>query len=127
MASKLKIFSWGLYDFANSIIVANLTLYFSQWLVVDNRLPDMWYSVLIALATIILIVTSPLAGEYLDKTHRRMRFITWCSLIMGLTMIGLGLFGAGGHLLTAALFAFVATYVGQLSIIGYDMLLPTLS
>ncbi len=37
--------AWALYDFANSLLVINATVYFSQWVVVDRGLTDFWFAI----------------------------------------------------------------------------------
>ncbi len=66
-----ELVSWYLYDFANSFVYINATLYFSQWVVVDRGLTDFWFSLPFIVATIILILTSSLVGTKGDRegTH----------------------------------------------------------
>ncbi|MFI5240944.1 MAG: MFS transporter, partial [Microgenomates group bacterium] len=85
-----KIFYWGLYDFANSLISGSFTLYFSQWLIIDNKLEDIWYSSAIAVSTLILIITAPLFGSYSDRTQRRMRLINPLTIIMAIGTLLVG-------------------------------------
>ncbi len=43
--NKGAVFSWALYDFANTIFSMNiLTLYFAGWVIIDHGLEDIWYS-----------------------------------------------------------------------------------
>lgn len=127
-----KIFSWGLYDFANSVIIANLTLYFSQWVIVDNGFEDIWYGGTLALSTILLIATAPFFGTYSDRVQKRMGFIIPLTLIMGAATILLGVFGAANlpvfTKVMLGLFLFlIIQYTYQLSLVFYDALLPQLT
>lgn len=132
MNNKLEIFSWGLYDSANSIIVANLTLYFSLWLVIDNKLPDIWYSLIIAVSTTILLITAPVVGSFVDNSGWKMRFITPITIITSIFTIAIGLIGAGNanHLIKLVLPSILVIaiyYLNQLSLIPYDTLLSQIS
>lgn len=62
-----ELVAWYLYDFANSFVYINATLYFSQWVVVDQGLTDFWYSLPFIIATVILIVTSSAIGALGDR------------------------------------------------------------
>lgn len=127
-----KIFVWGLYDFANSVIVANLTLYFSLWMVIDNNLADIWYSIIIAVSTLVLILTAPLVGFYVDKSGWRMKLITPMTIAIGLLTIGIGIVGASNteriiRILLPSIFVIAIYYLTQLSLIPYDTFLKQLS
>ena len=56
-----------LCDLANSFITITMTLYCSQWVVVDNKISDFWFSIPLILATIVLIFISTHFGMLGDK------------------------------------------------------------
>ncbi|MEI6732033.1 MAG: MFS transporter [archaeon] len=58
-----ELVSWYLYDLAISMVFINLTLYFSEWVVVDNHFTDFWFSLPFILATIVLIFISSYVGR----------------------------------------------------------------
>src|SRR4030066_1080113 len=89
-----KIFFWGLYDFANSVIIANLTLYLSQWVIVDKGFQDIWYAISPVLSTVLLILTAPFLGSYSDRTRKRMHIIVPLTILIGISTISLGIIGA---------------------------------
>ena len=62
-----RLLAWYLYDFANSLLIINITLYFSQWVVIDKKVSDFWFAVPFVIATLILVFLSPYAGELGDR------------------------------------------------------------
>ncbi len=127
-----KIFSWGLYDFANSIIIANLTLYFSQWIVIDNQIDDFWYGLTLSLSTVFLIITAPFFGALSDRTQKRMRYIIPISIGMTVGTVLLGIIGASSlsvltRIVITLVLALLVQYLFQLSLVFYDTLLPSLT
>ncbi len=127
-----KVFAWGLYDFANSLIIANLTLYFSQWLIINNHLDDIWYGGAIAVSTLALILTAPFFGKYSDQTNSRMRLIIPLTIFLFLATFLLGIFGASSlsfwpKVAISLMLFFIIQYTYQLSLIFYDTLLAQIS
>lgn len=128
-----KIFAWALYDFADLLLIANFTLYFSQWVVVDNHFEDIWYGGAISLATILLILTAPFWGVYSDETGKKVGILyPLTAVLIGATAL-LGIVGGGNFLATTprvliALAIFVVVqYCYQLGLIFFDTLLPVLA
>lgn len=117
--NKKKLFLWSLYDFANSLIWVNFSLYFSVWIVVDAGLPDFWYNAIFPLTTIVLLLTAPAMAAYTDRHGKgRKKFLNIATFG---TLIGYGLVAlvAGRNvpvLLVAILFA-VGQYFYQLAFV----------
>lgn len=128
-----NVFLWGLYDFANTPLTAAIGgLYLAQWVVIDNKLDDIWYGGIFTVTTVILLLTSPFLGAWSDQLGKRKLFITWCTLVL--------LFAGGllGFVATSSLpsltrvgivlfLFFVVQYVYQVSLIFYNSLLKQLS
>jgi len=56
--NKRAIAGWAIYDFANTIFSMNIvTMYFAQWLVVDNKVEDIYYSISYAASMILVALT----------------------------------------------------------------------
>ncbi len=126
-----NIFLWAFYDFANSPLgVAIGGLYLGQWLVLDNHLDDIWYGLVFALATFILLLTAPFWGAWSDKVGKRMPFISQITIILVLlgfllsVIVNLPL--SSKVLLVLTLFFFLQ-YGYQLSLVFYDALLQKIS
>lgn len=130
---KKNIFLWSLYDFANTpLTVAMGGLYLAQWVVIDNKFPDIWYGGVFTLATIMLLLTSPFLGAWSDKVGSRIPFLKWTTgalivvgSIMGLVAIS-SIAKIPRMIIVLALF-FVLQYSYQISLIFYNALLDTLS
>lgn len=130
---KLKIFLWALYDFANTPLTVAITgLYLAQWIVLDNKVADIWYSTTFTFATILLLVTSPFLGAWSDRIGKRMPFITWTTLLMMLFGAVLGIIAPSSLPTTtkvtiALLLFFILQYLYQTSLIFYSALLSEIS
>ena len=58
--SRLSTASWAFYDFANTIFSMNIvTMYFAQWIIVDNKKEDIYYSTSYALSMFLVAITMP--------------------------------------------------------------------
>lgn len=75
---KKNLSCWVTYDFGNSFFIAALSgLFLGQWLILDNKLDDIWYEVAFSIATIFVLITSPFFGAWSDKIGKRMPFMKW--------------------------------------------------
>lgn len=84
MNSRKNIFLWVLYDFANSIISIVFFLYFSQWIVIDQGVADIWFNLTFTIAAVLLLLTVPTTGVLLDKYWKRitgLRYTTFGTVI----------------------------------------------
>lgn len=127
-----NVFLWGLYDFANSLLMASLTLYFSQWVIIENKFDDIWYSGTFALATALLLFTSPFWGTWSDKLGKRMPFISWATLVMifaggALAFVATSAFPTVSKVITALVLFLILQYFFQFSLIFHDILVAKLS
>jgi MFS transporter, UMF1 family len=86
---------WYLYDFATSLLIMNSTLYFSQWIVVENKVPDIWFSLSFIASTVLLVLTAPYFGVRVDTTKHRKQFI-W--VLTALTAVSGALIEVFGHI-----------------------------
>ena len=126
--SKKKIFLWTLYDFANSITVVAFLLYFSQWLVVEHNVPDIWYNLMYTGSSILLIFTAPIAGIIADKKRIRMPYLRITTILMFATIAITSLLAmftnpGSSFVLFAALAYMLGNYFYQLSFSFYNPLL----
>lgn len=130
---KGNLFSWMMYDAANSFLNVSLgSLYLAQWIVIDNKYDDIWYGGLFSLATIFVLITSPFWGAWSDKIKKRLPFIKFITLIIILLDLLLTLIANSKlpifHKVTTVLIFFVLIqYFYQISLIFYNALLNILS
>lgn len=129
---RKNIFLWTLYDFANSISTIAFFLYFSQWLVVENHVADIWFNLLFVGSTILLLVTVPIFASAADKNGRWMpslRITTVLQFILLFIISWLCLFLPPTKellIVTSILFLF-ANYFYQFSLIFYSAFLPAIA
>ena len=128
-----NLFSWLVYDFGNSFFVTAISgLFLAQWLILDNKLDDIWYGAGFSIATIFVLLTSPFFGAWSDKLGKRMPFLKWSSL---------ALFVSNGLIAVVAVsslpqiqrafivlgLSIVVQYLYQMSLIFYNSLLKEIS
>ena len=121
-----RIFSWALYDFANTIFSMNiLSLYFPLWVTGELGGKDIHYSAALSLSVVLAAVSMPVIGAFSDQRKSRMPWLIGLTLISAVFTAGLGvirpeLYGA------LALFA-VANFGFLAALVPYDSLLPEVS
>lgn len=130
--SKKKVFLWTLYDFANSIAVVTFFLYFSQWLVVENGVGDLWYNLIFAGSSILLVFSSPILGAIADKTKKRMPYLIFSTVMLFITLVAVSLIAllapsTKPWAYTAAGFFLISQYFYQLSFSFYNPMLDEIA
>lgn len=123
---------WYLYDFANSILVINGSLYFPQWIVGrENSIGDLWYNLAFVMSSVFLVLTAPVLGLLSDKKKTPYRFLILSSMTLVLGGVGVGLSPyLDDHSLrvTIALGSFWVVLVSyQVSLVFYNTLLGNVS
>jgi UMF1 family MFS transporter len=124
LISRKGIFSWALYDLANTIFSLNIvSIHFGLWIVNDMGGSDSSYGYANVASMLFVLITAPMLGTMSDRSGRRIPFLvvtTCCCVVLTL------LLGTGG--LVVSLIIFVgANYMFQSGLIFYDALLPTVS
>ncbi|MDP3973483.1 MAG: MFS transporter [Candidatus Daviesbacteria bacterium] len=130
--NKKNIFLWTLYDFANSISTIVFFLYFSQWLVIDNGVADIWYNLLFTGGTALLLITAPVVGMIADKVGVRMPFLTTVTFLQFIALLGVSLLVlfapvSSGVIFLAALLFLFANYFYQFQFVFYNAFLKELA
>ncbi|MCF7709248.1 MAG: MFS transporter [Verrucomicrobia bacterium] len=124
--TKRAVFSWALYDLANTIFsMGVISLYFPFWVrsnVGENR-ADAVFGTVMAASMAVIFLASPVLGAMTDKTSRRMPFLAASTLVCVLLTTLLGRFD---FIITLILFG-VANIAYQAGIQFYDALLPDVS
>jgi UMF1 family MFS transporter len=123
MASRnVRIFSWGLYDFANTIFSMNVvSLYFALWVVKDMGGTDLVVGVSRSMGMLLVALTLPLAGAIADRYRRRMPLVILFTLLCCVATASLGL--VSNLVLGLVLFG-VSVYCYQAGLVFYNALLP---
>jgi UMF1 family MFS transporter len=122
--------AWSLFDFCNSFVIINGSLYISQW-VTSHGVREFWYGFTFSFSTVLLLLTAPAIGWIVDQTARRVSWlraqtvvITMFAVAIPITVIQL----AEGLLRTVIVLVlfFFLNYFYQTSLIFYDSMLPRL-
>jgi len=123
--SKNKIFSWSLYDFANTIFSMNVvSLFFPLMIKNVYHGSDLDLSLSRSSAMVLVALTMPIAGTIADKYGRRMPLIIFFTLACCAALISLG---RGDSLfLQLAIFA-LAVYSFQSALVFYNSVLPQIA
>lgn len=87
----VKPWQWGLYDFANSLANVVVSFYFALWFIENVGGADYWVSIVVVLATVLLLWALPVFGAYVDRTGKHVKILTICTLC---SIVTLGLLGA---------------------------------
>lgn len=130
---KLEVFSWGIYDFANTIFSMNvITMYFAQWIIVDNQKEDIWYSIAYALSMLLVALTMPILGAISDSRGKRKPylFILTLGCILGTFLIGgisTRIADINIKIFSALCFFVLANYCFEGGLVFYNSLLPEVS
>lgn len=126
VVTRRAVWSWVLYDLANTIFsMGVVSLFFSLWVrdQVGARQADSTYGLLTALSMAITFVVAPLLGAMTDRARRRMPFLVASTLICVAFTALLARMGFYG---TAVCFI-VANATYQAGLQFYDALLPEVS
>ncbi|UCB52675.1 MAG: MFS transporter [Candidatus Zixiibacteriota bacterium] len=130
---RKAVTGWAIYDFANTMFSMNIvTMYFAQWLVVDNKVEDIYYSVSYALSMLLVAATMPALGAISDAKGKRMPSLAiltggciLATLVLGITS-GL-MSGATSKILVALILFALANYGFEGGLVFYNALLPEVS
>ena len=74
---------WILYDFANSILMITFFMYFSQWLVIERGVTDLWFNLLFVFSTILLLIAAPPLAAWADGCGKMLPFLRWSTVATG--------------------------------------------
>lgn len=127
--NKKNIFLWTLYDFANSIVMIVFFLYFSQWLVIEKGIPDLWYNMIFAAGSLMLLFTAPILGSIADKNGKQQNYLNKITVLTFLLFLCLSLITLflSDKVFLAVLFFLFANYFYQFSFVFYNALLSCIA
>jgi UMF1 family MFS transporter len=127
MTGFKRLRSWAFFDFANSAVIINGSLYISQW-VAAQGVDDIWYGLVFSLSTVALLVTAPAVGWLVDQTRCKVLWlrihaiaITALSLLITWTAIAGG--GRGTRITSVLVFFFALSYLYQTSLVFYNSMI----
>lgn len=122
---KLTIFSWSMYDFANTIFAMNvISLYFALWVTVDMKGEDILYSLALSGSMLLAAISSPIMGAISDRIGKRIPFLIFFTFTC---CIFTALIGLTNRLFFGLLLFAIANFCYQIAAIFYNALLPQIS
>ncbi len=124
-STKVAVWAWVIYDFANTIFsVSILTVFFPLW--VNQEIGNGAWLVNLATSVSALLVffTAPVLGAMADLRQRRIPYLVALTLLSVLFTAGLDI--AGGVVVGVALFV-AADLTYQSAIVFYNALLPVVA
>ena len=124
-----KVFSWALYDWANSsfattVMVVFFPLFFKQYLTPDQdaTTSTFWLGIANGLSSFVLAIMAPWLGALADRGNAHLRFLAAFTAIGVIPTVMLAFVGAGEWQYAAVLFA-VASLGFWGGLIFYDSML----
>jgi UMF1 family MFS transporter len=144
MFLSLPIFSWAMYDFANTIFSSNVStvffpLYFSEAIGTNesmNQIASTFITYATAFASLLLVLFSPLYGIMIDRTGRKKAYLlpfTWLcigsTLLMGASSLwstDQQWFGMNASIMGTLLFFVLAQFFYSSCLVFYDSMISDL-
>ncbi len=123
--SAVAVWSWVLYDFAETIFsVSILSYFFPLWLADELGAGAGLFNYITAASMVLVAVTAPFFGAVADLRQRRKPFLILFTVVAVTLTAGLDLFGT----VAAAVALFIgANFAYQSTLIFYNALLPGVS
>jgi len=130
--NKKNIFYWALYGFGKDIVIVAFALYFSQWLVVENHVSDLWYNLIFVGASVLLLCGAPVLALIADKRGRSMPYLRFMATALFIVTLASGLFavfnnGHRGFVVASAICFLFSEYFYQFSLIFHNGFLDKIS
>lgn len=121
----LAVWSWVIYDFANTIFsISILSFFFPLW--VDEQVGNGGWLVnaAVAVSALLVLFTAPVLGAMADLRQRRVPYLVVLTIVSVLFTAGLGI--SGGVVVGVALFV-AADLTYQSALVFYNALLPVVA
>jgi len=131
MSSKLKIFVWTLFDFANtsySIIIVTFlyAVYFKQVVNDGDPIGDLYWSFGTSVAMLITAIISPILGAIADYSAGKKRFLLFFTL-QCILATALLVFVEKGNVLLGLILFIIANVGFEAGLVFYDAFLPEIT
>jgi len=128
----LGVFSWCLYDWANSAFSTVITTfvfatYFTQTVAPDPLLGTIYWGRTLSLAALVVAVASPVLGAIADKRGRRKPWLLTCTVVCVIaTVLMWFVKPATDYVMPALVLVFLASVAFSFGMVFYNAMLPTL-
>lgn len=130
-STKKTKWSWYLYDFANSILIINGSLYFPQWVISLKGVSDFWYNMSFVASSIFILLIGPALGYLADKRLKAYSLLVISTIVLIISgcLVGLApLIKQETIQVQVALISFFLVLVSyQLSLVFYNAMLGSVS
>lgn len=130
--NRAQVWSWALYDFANSTYPAVITtavfpLFFTNFLVGgEDGQGDLWWGRAVSASALLVAVTAPMLGAIADRSRARKQFLVFYTLVCVAGVAAMALLGEG--MLAAGFAVFVVANVGfESALVFYNAYLPDIA
>jgi len=124
IGKNVTIFSWSLYDFANTMFAMNVTtFYFPLW-VKETKGGGLIYILPFFISMLLVSVSVPVMGVISDRYRRRIPFLAFFTF---LCILFTGFMGTVNSLALGLLFYAIANFCYQSGMVFYNALLPEIS
>jgi len=131
--SILSLFSWAMYDWANSAFFAVIqtfvfATYFLQSVAENETLGSTLWGNTIGAAGLVIAICAPFVGAIADQLGRRKPWIGWFSLLCILATAALWFVAPSqDYTVLALVLIFIGTVGSEFAIIFYNAMLPDLA
>ena len=120
-----SIFSWSLYDFANSIYSTGiLSLYAGLWATKTLGVTEAAYGATISLSMVLVAILAPWLGALSDRAGRRKPFLVWLTALCCATT---ALMGYTSHAVVGLVLLGLSNFTYQLTAVSYNAMLPEIA
>jgi UMF1 family MFS transporter len=131
VTQKYKVFSWLLFDFANTsfsvmMVTFAFPLYFKNVICYGETYGDAWWGFSVSLSMLLVAVVSPVLGAAADFSGRRKRFLFSFTLLSVIATALLSFSAPGTVVIAAGLFV-VANMGFEGGLVFYDAYLKELT
>ena len=131
MTEKRKIFTWSLFDFANtsfSIVVVTFlyAVYFKKTVAAGQPVGDLYWSIATSLAMIITAIISPVLGAIADYSAGKKRFLLFFTVLC-VTATSCLFFIEAGNIFWGITIFVLANIGFEAGLVFYDAFLPEIT
>ena len=130
-ASRIQIFIWTLFDFANTsfsviVVAVGYSLYFKDIVAGGHGRGDFLWGVAVSISMLITALIAPVLGAAADFSSRRKRFLFGFTIVSIICTALLYFVDAG--MIASGMILFILANIGfEGGIVFYDAFLPTLT
>ena len=130
--NRRTVWSWALFDFANSVYPAVITtavfpIFFKDFIIgEEGGVGELWWGRAVSLSAMIVAITAPMLGSIADRSGARKRFLVFYTLVCVGAVAAMTTLEA--EMLAAGFAIFVVANVGfESAVVFYNAYLPEIA